>query len=84
MVEWSNDVSAADWIVDWPHRFPSDVAWDVGSFVPDARSASPAWRTEPGRRVKLRCADLARTAGLAGEVELAQERLDRLALVGCA
>ncbi len=68
MVEWSNDVSAADWIVDRLHRFPSDVAWDVGSFVPDgfpayARSLHPAWRTEPGRRVKVRWADLARTAG---------------------
>lgn len=68
VVEWSNDVSAADWIVDRLHRFPSDVAWDVGSFVPDgfpayARSLHPAWRTEPGRRVKVRWADLARTAG---------------------
>lgn len=70
VVEWSHDVGAADWIVDRLHRRPVRGTWDVGAFVPDgfasyARVLHPAWRTERGRHVKVRWAELARAQGTA-------------------
>ncbi|KWX00555.1 hypothetical protein TH66_15180 [Carbonactinospora thermoautotrophica] len=61
LVDWSTDVSAADWIIERLHPFASDV----GALVPEgfaayARILHPAWRTEQGQRIKVRWADLAR------------------------
>jgi hypothetical protein len=63
-VDWSSEVSAAEWIVERLHPFASDV----GSFVPQgfeayARVLHPLWRVEQGQRSKVRWADLAREAG---------------------
>jgi len=64
VVEWSDDVSAADWIVDRLHHLPTDVAWEVRSFVPDTfeaytRLLHPPRRVASGRRVKERWGDVA-------------------------
>ena len=69
VVEWSEDVAAADWIVDRLHRSPADVESDVGSFVPEGfpaygRVLHPAWRGEPTVGPKVRWRELARAAGV--------------------
>lgn len=65
-ITWSNDVSPAEWITERLHPFGQDV----GSLVPEcfdayARILHPTWRTEHGRRVKVRFSDLARETGVA-------------------
>jgi hypothetical protein len=69
VVEWSNDVDAADWIIERLHSFFFTTAQDVASFVPEgfsayARVLHPAWRTERDRHIKVRWADLAREKGV--------------------
>jgi hypothetical protein len=80
MLEWSEDVSAADWIVDRLYPFGPEV----GSLVPDglaayARLLHPAWRAESGRRVRVRWAELASHAGVGLEVTTRFEALERMA-----
>jgi hypothetical protein len=80
MLEWSDDVGAADWIVDRLHPFGRDV----GSFVPDglaayARLLHPAWRTESGRRIEVRWAELASRAGVELQATTRFEELERIA-----
>jgi hypothetical protein len=65
MLEWSGDVGAADWIVDRLRPFGPEV----GALLPDGfeayvRLLHPAWRTESGRRVRVRWAELASRAGV--------------------
>jgi hypothetical protein len=69
VVRWSEDVAAADWIVDRLRRQPPDVESEVRSFLPEgfpayARVLHPAWRAGPTVGVKVRWAELARAAGV--------------------
>jgi hypothetical protein len=80
MLEWSGDVGAADWVVDRLHPF----ARDLGSFVPDtlpayARVLHPAWRTDSGRRVRVRWAEVASQAGVGLDATTRFEELERAA-----
>jgi hypothetical protein len=77
MLAWSGEVGAADWIVDRLRPFGAEV----GSLVPDglaayARLLHPAWRTECGRRVKVRWDELAAQAGVRLEVTTRFEELE--------
>jgi hypothetical protein len=81
-VEWSNDVGAADWIVERLLPFGSEA---VGGFLPDvfgayARVLHP-WLppARPGAPAKLRWSDVAPEAGIVVQPATQREELESLA-----
>jgi len=81
VVEWSNDVSAADWILEGLQRHSAEEAGAVGSFVPVgfpayARVLHPAWHSAGGRRTKVRWRDLAQAADIPLQATTGYEELE--------
>jgi hypothetical protein len=80
-VEWSNDVHAADWIVERLLPFGSAA---LGGFLPDvfgayARVLHPWLPARPGAPAKVRWSDLALEAGIVVQPATQREDLEALA-----